>query len=312
MRFSYYLIVVSFLHLQLLGANHSFIMENDALTGTDRHYTNGLFYTYMQDTSSVPSWLDISNASQKDESYTLSQLMYTPDDLSKSEKQTDDLPYAGYLSLNYSIFQSTSNYFHEFGINIGVVGPLSRAEEVQKNVHKLNGNREPQGWHNQLGNQGTAGIAYQFAIKTNKIDMGDYKFDWLGNFRIDRGNFYSGALIGTTIRFGSDIPKNFYTGGNLVGGNESTLLNLSKSNDLIWHFAWGINFNSIRKFYIVDAAHEYTVEGIDYTVEKHFSTNIQYGSTEFSLILKSTYMNNLKFEEDTLAKWGGIQIKWQL
>ena len=310
MKLLNYFFLVVFFSVHSFGDAHSFTMENDYLTGTDKHYTNGLFYTYMSDDASIPSILDIGNASQKNVAFSISQLMYTPEDLSVAEKQLDDGPYAGYLRLDYLIFQSTSNYFHEIGFNIGAVGPISYAEESQKFVHKISGNREPEGWDNQLENHLTAGVAYHFGIKTNKIDILDHKFDWLANIRFDRGNFYAGNLIGTTLRFGRDLPDNFYTGGNFIGGNESALLNFSKSSGFNWYIALGVNFNSIDKFFITDEDEEYTVQGVDYTVGEHLSFNLQYDNLEFSLYFKTTYLIHFDFDSDSFEKWGGIQFKW--
>ncbi|MEA3289379.1 MAG: hypothetical protein U9Q04_04270 [Campylobacterota bacterium] len=51
-----------------------------------------------------------------------------------------------------------------------------------------------------MGNQITAGLSYGFAKKTDKINIGNYKFDWTNNIRFDLGSFYSGALVATTFR----------------------------------------------------------------------------------------------------------------
>ena len=298
--------------IKLSGATHSFLLENDLFAGTDKHYTNGTFYTHMEENVQVPWILDISSASNKSKSLTFSQLMYTPVDISESEKILDDYPYAGHIGLTWSLFQSSNNFFQNMGFSIGSVGPISMAEETQKEVHRARDITIPQGWDHQLDNEPTAGLIYQLGLKTRKLRVKGIPFDWTTNLRFDYGNFYSGTVLGTVIRFGNHFPKNFPTTGSFFGGHESSMLNMKRASGLRWSLSLGIYGNKVDTFYILDEAKEYNVEQIDYTVGDFASINLYYKKFELELQFKNVSVNSVEIRPDTIVEhYGAFSFRWK-
>ena len=63
--------------------------------------------------------------------------------------------------------------------------------------------------------------------------------DIVNNFRLDAGNYYRGAMIGSMIRYGNNYPNNFNTVGRYLGANENKLLNLdSKQIKILLGILW--------------------------------------------------------------------------
>ena len=299
-------------HLYLYGASHSFTIENDALAShNDGYYTNGLFYNYMEEMEH-PSYIKLMENLQTNKAISFTHLMFTPDNKHQTTVQLNDMPYAGYAKLNFLLYKSSSNYFHEFGFNIGLVGSSTLAEEFQSNFHSLIGQDKAKGWDTQLKNQITSGISYQFAYKTNSINIGDFKFDWTNNIRIDAGNFYSGILASTTLRIGSITYNDFATTGNFTVTDENHLLNKKYPKDFNWSISFGLFANEIFNYYIIDEARDlgYTIKELDYITGEQVSYNIFYNEIQYSFTIKSVYLNDHLFTSAN-KQWGGLTISWK-
>lgn len=282
--------------VKLNGATHSFMLENDLFTGTDDHYTNGAFYTIMED----------------DQAFTLAQLMFTPTDIGNSEKILDDYPYAGHIGLTWHFFQYNRNFFHNMGVSVGSVGPIAKTEIAQKKVHEFRDLTIPEGWHHQLDTQATAGVLYQIGAKTKTLKFFDMDFDWTSDLRFDYGNFYSGINVGTLIRFGNHLPKNFPTTGAFFGGQESSMLNMKSVSDFSYSISLGGYANKVGIFYVIDEAHEYDVEDVDYTTGAFASLNLYYKKFEFELQFKSVYVNVTKINPIKVTEHHGAAIfRWK-
>lgn len=309
----FFLIGIFFL-IKLNGSSYSFILENDIFAGTDRHYTNGTFYSSLEDDIRVPWVLDISSLNKKSEVFTVSQLMFTPKDIQESQKILTDSPYAGHIGLTWSLFQSSSNFFYNMGFSLGAVGPISLAKEAQRGVHKLKGVTIPEGWDNQLSNELTSGVLFQLGAKTKTINIYGIEFDWITNIRFDMGNFYTGVAMGTIIRFGNYFADNFPTTGGFVGGYESSMLNIKKVNYLGWSISIGGYGNGVGNFYVIDEGIKqgYDVEKIEYIVGDFASLNLYYKKFELEILYKSAVVNEIELNPSSVMEnRGAINIKWK-
>ncbi|MEA3289380.1 MAG: DUF2219 family protein [Campylobacterota bacterium] len=141
LRISLLLFNISYLY----SDTHLFTMDNDAFASKDdSHYTNGLFYTWMGDDNNTIDF-NFMNKLQTNNAISFTHLIFTPKDKRQTTPILDDLPYAGYVKLNFLLYKSSQKYFHEFGINIGAVGPMVKAKEVQSEFHALIGHSKPDG-----------------------------------------------------------------------------------------------------------------------------------------------------------------------
>jgi hypothetical protein len=181
--------VCALLPISLRAEVVSLSWDNDLLTGTDRGYTNGVRLAYLTDTAETADGVSAGfarklgdelsffpgiGAPESSHAVTLSlrQLMVTPEDITVAEPKFDDIPYAGHLSLSGTLWSWSADTISGLGAHIGVIGPESGAESVQKWVHKAIGSDNPRGWDNQLGTDVVGGIQAAHARKLLQTGQG--------------------------------------------------------------------------------------------------------------------------------------------
>lgn len=172
-------------------------LENDSFTDTDQNYTNGVSVTMVShdipgqirpECLSLPSrlfmgfiqrmnpgfWNDMNySADSQNVVFRLGQSMYTPEDFTRSDLIVDDRPYAGLLyaglAWNRRKFNPKSNLdIHDTReITVGVIGPLSLAEQAQNLVHDAFGDERFLGWDNQLENEPALQLALDRKYKSS-------------------------------------------------------------------------------------------------------------------------------------------------
>lgn len=290
------------------------ILENDAIVGKDNHYTNGVYYTWMSDDNiNFPDILSFIDLEQKNIAFSISHAIFTPEDKKISTKDLNDLPYAGYLGLNFLSYKSSDNFFHEVGLNIGMVGPSTKADTLQKEFHALIGHDKPNGWDNQLDDAFMFGISYHIGYKTDPINIVNFNLDLTTNAKVDLGNFYTGGLIGATLRLSSYPLKSFATIGNFIGIPESSLLNYEARKNLNWALSFGFFYNKFYKFYLVDEAIKegYNISKYDNMLGAKVSFDIYYNSFTTSFYLKSIDVNTKDATSSKNECTGGIGLVWK-
>lgn len=192
-------------------------LENDLFgAGTDSHYTHGTELDYVSDTYRPDWFLNLASLMPFYETnadtrlaWSLGQQIYTPADITIKTLQPNDRPYAGWLYTSVGLVtdnRAASHYVDELEFVLGLVGPNSGAESVQKTIHKWTGSEQPQGWDNQLGTEVTADLQYQrewtLPITDNTIDIVPRVALTLGSARRDVG-------AGFSLRLGSGLDSDF-------------------------------------------------------------------------------------------------------
>ena len=146
------------------------VFENDTLLGTDRHFTHGTRFSYYSGVvrddwlNQIAELLPYLSHSRQQESWrtnlALGQNIYTPEDISVAELQSEERPYAGYLYLGLGLVRAEKDaagriqMVGNFELQLGVVGRHAMGREVQTWWHdKVSGSREPMGWDHQLRNE---------------------------------------------------------------------------------------------------------------------------------------------------------------
>lgn len=192
-------------------------LENDLFgAGTDRHYTHGTEISYVSDTYQ-PEWLlnvaslmpSYSGNAETRVVWSLGQQIFTPADISIAAPQPKDRPYAGWLYTSLGLVvdnRKESHYVDKIEVVLGLVGPNSGAESVQKTIHKWGGSDEPEGWDNQLDNEITIDLQYQrewiLPLIDNHVDIVPRAAITVGTARRDVGG-------GLTFRLGTGLDSDF-------------------------------------------------------------------------------------------------------
>ena len=187
--------------ISLSAENDLFVFKGDA---TDRYYTNGvrLDYYFNMKKRKFPSSLLLKISEDKNiYRWGIAQYMFTPSRIDIPTIQYNDRPYAGTLFAIHSL--SSYDYSKRLKatseIYLGVMGPLSLAEETQIWVHNLFNYTRPEGWKNQVSNDIV--LNYNLRLEKEVIYIKDKLFV-TGTLETFNGTLYNAMGAGFVLRVG--------------------------------------------------------------------------------------------------------------
>ena len=312
------------LSLNLKAEVFSVFLENDVVDGQDRHYTNGSSFMYLSnndtnDSSKDNSFLNLiskiptfnNNTKYQTLGLNYSQFAFTPSDLEKKEKIVGDLPYAGVIAIDFILYQWEEDFFHEYAMTLGMVGPSALAEKFQNKYHQITGNNETNGWNNQLEDDFLYNFAYSYGYRALKSDSTYGKFDLINSFRLDAGNYNRALLIGSMIRYGNNYPNNFNTIGRFLGANENKILNLDSKNNnsFAWSISYGLGYAYTDYFYVTNYDKSYELDKLKDTMLQVISLDTYFDNFVLSLTYKTSYFLRVNDNAEK-ENWGGINIAY--
>jgi lipid A 3-O-deacylase len=205
-------------------------VDNDLFAFSDGGYTNGVDLAWLSPAigeggGRVPRWLDgISRGigrrfgagrgadSRRFVSLSLSQRMYTPEDITRRDLVEDDRPYAGVLTAGLGFHFRHGNHMDSFRFEAGIVGPHSYAGDIQKFLHRTFGWTSPEGWAHQLKDEPVLGLGYDHRRKL-RAASGAAGIDWelIGQAGGDLSNLFTALGQGLEIRAGWNLPSDLGT-----------------------------------------------------------------------------------------------------
>lgn len=255
-------------------------IQNDFLNykghGTDKYFTGGI---------SCGGMIHLKNNNTHYLTVALVQKTYTPSNirLLPEELSPLDYPYAGltYLSIGYLIFNENNTSYTKGTFSWGNNGPSSGANLIQREVHKIIGDREPMGWSSQLelGNFMQTQIEHTHSLlKTNwlkvntnaAINIGSIfnNFYLAMEFKIDRSKdsfieFFSKRTNTYTkphISIWAKPKLEFVINNRLLQTNPNPSGILPRNiNKFIYHSSVGISFQ-MKKLSVSFIQHHNTPE----------------------------------------------------
>lgn len=190
----------------------------------DRHYTNGVGVSFAhqpQWAERVNDWLPAGDEFDRTAGgYLFGQLMFTPDNISTSALVADDRPYAGYLFGAAYFQRANDTTFDHIQLEVGIVGPSSKAEEVQDTVHAWTKGIEPNGWDNQIEDEPTIQTYYR---RKWRFDLYDDRGERPDGYALPElqaipqagvalGTVHRYVEAGATLRLGVNLPDDFGPG----------------------------------------------------------------------------------------------------
>jgi len=259
-----------------------FIIDNDAFLGPadkDRYYSSGIFLNYLSTVGTETTLFNLFN--KKDQliklvqGFHFSQLVYTSDNITFTNVNLLDRPYAGIHALGYSLTTYRKNNWVFTGkLDLGILGPSSLVDEVQINWHNFFGLSEPRGWIHQINDTPYANLKIEAA---KSFVLGD-DADLIYESTINVGTVFNNIKQGATLRIGnlkklinsgykngllgalkddeqkgkkvegyffvgSAIEYVFYNStieGNFIGRETAFI---DKQLDWIWHWKFGFNLH---------------------------------------------------------------------
>jgi hypothetical protein len=127
--------------------------------------------------------------------------VFTPADISATQVQRDDRPYAGYWYTGQFLHSDLPDRGASLraAVHMGVIGPLAAAGQAQTAIHRLMDCELPAGWGHQIGTDLV--VDYQLQFRKRLFAVG--RVLEAGSLAEARaGSLYNQLRIGSTLRFG--------------------------------------------------------------------------------------------------------------
>jgi hypothetical protein len=211
----------------------SAIEENDYFNlpwtaHTDRHYTQGLKFVYLDGSVEAPWWakgMGLSMANKGLPSLwmdtqavnygmTFGQNIYTPENNLTTALITTDRPYAGWMYLGtvlqrQGLVGGNIPVLESFELDMGVVGPEAQGGRSQNEVHQLQQIPQFGGWGNQIKTEPAFVLKYGRAWEFTINEATSRYFDIIPNVGADLGTLMVSGNVGATARLGFNLPGDF-------------------------------------------------------------------------------------------------------
>ncbi|HPA69717.1 MAG TPA: lipid A deacylase LpxR family protein [Methanoregulaceae archaeon] len=212
----------------LKESTFTFYQENDLYTGTDRDYTNGIKMTWIspdlseyRDDPRLSFWghslidaLPFNDAPGflRTISLSMGQNIYTPDQIYEEDHKDGDRPYAGVTYCALGFHSRDALIMDTWEFDIGIVGPHSYAEKMQKAVHRWTNSDYPNGWENQIKDEPFLNLYYErkWRIFPGSAGKG-FGYDVIPHMGCAVGNAFTAMNGGGQVRFGWNLPNDFGT-----------------------------------------------------------------------------------------------------
>jgi lipid A 3-O-deacylase len=301
------------------------ILENDILgeRKEDRNYTNGLKLVWMSAVDTTPEWAwkwaTVSdaiaglNAHLTDVriGYELGQSMFTPKNLDRSNPDPHDRPYAGLVYGSVGIVGKRSdNSFEQLQLTLGLVGPSSRAKNVQRGFHKLISVNDPKGWDTQIKDQLAAEIRFQRTEPPGRSKSASgLTVELVPHYGGALGNLNTSVNAGFAMRLGKNLPDDF--GAPRISPSLPGSGYFKSTAESGWYFFWGLEGRYVYKNLVLDARSS-TGAGV---IKTPWVIDGQYGFSYYRgpLLLAYTLVTRtreFKQQDTRLSSFGAFSITW--
>lgn len=210
------------------------LWENDLFTGkllgrSDKWYTNGI--KFYNSENCIPSYLpnflesrirglDGDGLYAVQTGNVFGQLMFTPKNLTVPTPQPMDRFWGGWLYMGIVAQrqpygssppgvekQKNKEELETLELNVGVTGPISGAEQVQRGIHAVTNSTMPAGWRNQIKtelgiqfNYSRIKRVWKYSKNSNAPNASSWDFSW--HYGGSVGTLFDYVNGGATLRFG--------------------------------------------------------------------------------------------------------------
>ncbi len=314
---------MAFVFSTILKADQfAFLFYNDVFAGTDRHFTNGIALSWLNDPTRLgDDSLKLTALAKKLpfgnslENYTtglsINQIMITPSDKSLTTPQYDDIPYAGYLGISAYLFKYNKQSFYEYRIEIGVVGKEAGCKFVQNGFHKIIGNKKIQGWDTQLATQYTLNLLFKYGeISWQKNNFREFDMDWFNQAGVEAGNFSTNVFGSSMFRIGKNYIQNFNLHYPYLKEEASILQIDGKHKWFGWALSAGINAEVLAYSYILKEAKDegYNLDKNTLNASVYAGIDLYYNAHKFTFFYQS--QSPYSKQQNSLDTFGGFSYSF--
>lgn len=280
-------------------------VDNDLFgSGSDSHYTQGMRLSWLPSEETVPDWArqaavlmpGIDYSDHFTFVFSLGQNMYTPEDISTTEPDPTDRPYAGwlYFTMGAVIEDSDLNMQHNLSLDIGVVGPLSFADRAQTIWHEWIGSPKPQGWDHQLDNEPGLVLNYGVAQRTPIVDAPavGLEMDVTPRAGFALGNVFTYAGAGAALRIGHNLDLDYgppFIRPSLPGGSL-----MKRRGEWGWYLFAGVEGRAVARNIFLDGNTFADSPSVD---REPFIGDFQFGATGMMGPFRLSFTQIIRTEE---------------
>lgn len=212
---------------QALADEHgrfNLLEENNSLYfHTDKHYTQGLRFSYLApsvlagdafdrpfDYLSANTPIFAADAADRRYALLLGQSIFTPENLTSRPPNPHDRPYAGWLYGGVSLLQRDGGVMLEnLELDIGVVGPGAFGKQVQNDWHQFIGIKQARGWSGQIQNEPGGVLTYQRLWRLQIAGGDNFGIDAVPEAGATLGNVFTFGEAGGMLRIGKGLGADY-------------------------------------------------------------------------------------------------------
>ena len=307
----------------------TFSVENDSFTGSDNNYTNGFGLSWVSadldtydDDRFVSKWSRLWSFLPfvADEGYTtyaawtLAQEMHTPDDITNPNPPEDDQPYAGVLYVDSMLYARKDRWTHVWQLKVGLVGPSSQAEDLQRDFHDLVGGDEPMGWDTQFPDEPVINIGYTVAHLAAAGHVGaaaEWRVVPVGTAGV--GTYFTGAGLGVYGEVGWNLVDAL--GGTALRSGLNTASTVGVGPVEGWSVAFfgGLGAYGVAHYLPLDGTVFHDSRSVDsepFIGTGSLGVSIRRGS--FALSFAATFFTDTFEDQRESAEFGTLSVSWDL
>ena len=299
----------------------TFQFENDFFGNKDRHFTHGTRIAWMSAEDDVPEWIREASRhvpifdaeASRRIVWSLSQSMFTPQEIEREELITDDRPYAGWLHTGVGLVSVSGNRLDNLQLDLGVVGPWSFAEDMQRAWHKVFGFRKPRGWDNQLENEPGVVLTYERAWRNwVSIPFIGLDGDFSPHLGASVGNVLTQGAAGFMLRIGDDLHEYYDYGPPRIRPSLPGSDYFVAREEFGWYLFFGVEGRAVARNIFLDGNTFADSHSVD---KKHFVADFQAGIALIFGRARLAYTHVLRTEEfeeqDAPDKFGSVSLSIQ-
>lgn len=293
--------------------------DNDVFAGKDGGgYTNGIYFSWGhrneqgEEITKPPiltlplAWMLGDDPTYAYKLHSLGQAMVTPEDITKEIPDPFDAPYAGLLFWRSSYVVVKNDFADQVATLVGIVGPSSGAEEVQKFVHDLVGADDPMGWEYQLEDEFIWQLQRTAVWRFSTTDSSPVDAVLLADLAV--GNLESSAGAGLFLRAGSGLASSYST-MSFLGSRVSTPVAVSEG----WYMYLGGTANYVHNQILVDGR-EFETSASNNLEHYQYSlmAGVTYAWKRASICLSYQSDTNPDESETARKNFGAITLSFQI
>jgi len=240
----------------------------------------------------------------------VAQTINTPDDIASKKLQKDDVPYVGMLSWRANQYAFDDKVVDVLSLTLGIIGPLSLGEQVQKGSHKIIGANKPRGWNHQLDTEPVFRVsaAHNWRLMDGLMSK-QFGYDVIGLSKIGVGTIASDINAGVMFRVGEKLTQTFPV-TSLLPGREVNPLGIVKK---AYYFYIGGVVRYVANDIRIDGntfshSHSLNLRHDQYALAAGFSMNLGSVVITFSYIKPSAPVVN-RSKTDECARFS---VAWRI